>query len=318
MSTPSPQAVKRGLGLNVFLWLGVLMLVGAAIWCWSSIAATRGMTRTEAVVAGFSHEGVGLDRYASIYRFVTLDGKIVSVRGLLESTEPVDDPGDTVTIYYDPANGARSVIIDSFGERWFGVVILTLLGVVFAAIGVFVRVSDRRGGVRSVSSKLSMAARRAARDREVMRIGCALIAFGTLGAVAAALSFFHQIEITRNYGRASGTVVDSQERVSRTQSATHLHSAIVEFVAADGRQYTFAQGSSSSGGIWSDKVDVLYDPHNPQRAIVDAFWDRWIWASLFTLLGSILLAAGVFVCAVTWRGARTSKRTQSAKRRAQT
>lgn len=276
------------------------------------------MTRGEAVVTGYSHGGGGLDSYISVYRLVTNDGRIISVRGHLESSQPADNPGDKVPIYYDTVHMERGVVIDRFGERWFGLTILAALGAAFVAIGVIVRVASGRRAGHSASNKPSMAARRAARNRQILAAGGVAVAIGTFCAAVAGLMFFHQLEISRNYGRAVGSIVDTQARVSQTGLQSRFKSAVIEFVAADGRKFEFAQGSSATGALASDKVDVRYDPGNPQRAIVDSFWDRWAAPSIFTALGALFLAAGVFVCATTLRSGRAGKRVRTANNRAQT
>lgn len=305
MNTPYQPAPKPSLRLNVFLLLGAVLLACTAFWCWHSIAATRGLTRAEAVIAGYSHGGEGLDRFISVYRFETASGKIVSVRGRFESSSPGGNPGDKVAIYYDPDHMERGVIIDSFGERWFGVTITGILGAAFLAIGVIARIWERETGGEPVQKKLSMAQRRAARTRELLMVGAGAIAIGTLCFGGAGLFFSHQFEIIRGYERTVGTVAYIADRVSRGDLQSRFHSSVVDFVAADGRKFEFAQGSTSFGATSGDKVTVLYDPHNPQRAIVEDFWDQWGVALLFTAIGVPFVAAGALICVTTLRSGRT-------------
>ena len=318
MNTPYQQAPKQALRLNAFLWLGALLLAGAAFWCWHSIAATRGMIRAEAVIVGYSHGGDGAGRFFSVYRFVTAGGKIVSVRGSVESTSPQGDPGDKVAIYYDPDHMERGVVIDRFGERWFGVTIVGVLGAAFVAIGVIVRICSRAPGAATVQRTVSVAARRAARTRQILMVGGGAIAIGVLCLGGAGLMFFHQFETTRGYERAAGTVAYMANRVNRGELQSHFKSAVVEFIAADGHKFEVAQGSSSTGITTGDKVGVLYDPHNPQRAIVENFWDQWAAPLLFTVMGVLFLAAGVFVSVTTLRGGRGSQCAGSVGKRART
>lgn len=319
MNTPYPQAPKQGLRLNAFLWLGALLLAGAAFWCWHSVAAMRGMTRADAVIAEYTHGGDGAGRFFNVYRFVTASGKIVSVRGSIESTSPEGDPGDKVAIYYDPDHMERGVIIDRFGERWFGVTVVGVLGAAFVAIGVIVRICSRANGAATMQRTVSIVARRAARTRQILMVGGAAIAFGALCLGGAGLGFFHQFETTRSYERAAGTVAYIANRVNRGDLQSHFKSAVVEFIAADGRKFEVAQGSSSTGITSGDKVRVLYDPHNPQRAIVEGFWDQWAAPLLFTVMGLLFLAAGVFVCVTTLPGGRGGKRrASSVSKRART
>jgi hypothetical protein len=163
-----------------------------------------------------------------------------------------------------------------------------------------------------LNEKKTMKSRRAARDRQVSIAGCVGVFIGVACLALAEFLFFHQIDINRNYARAVGTVVDMQARVTQSGTQTHFRSAVVEFVAADGSHHEFAQGSSSTGDVSSDKVDVLYDPRNPQDAIVDGFWDRWAAPTILVLIGAPIALAGGFLCLTTWRGARGRKRVRNA------
>ncbi|HDR9488079.1 TPA: hypothetical protein QDC20_006196 [Burkholderia aenigmatica] len=90
------------------------------------------MTAAEAVVAGVSRGGYDIGHYRTVYRLITASGEVVKVAGQLATTSPNADPGDKVRLYDDPAHPAEGMRFPGFFERWFAVLILTVVGVVFA------------------------------------------------------------------------------------------------------------------------------------------------------------------------------------------
>lgn len=272
--------------VNVFLLIGVVLLASAAVWIYTSIAATHRMTAAEAVVVGFSHDGYDTGHYRTVYQFVTADGEVVQVTGPLASTSPGANRGDQARLYYDPAHPADGVIFAGFFERWFGILILTVVGVVFAGIGLLFA----RDGP-SASSRQALAAeaerRAAARSEpraEEMSIWAGLavvvglpllLGGGALGGAAAL--YLHNQQQIRDYVHTTGQVVEMAERRRSGREAGSLYSAIVAFRTDTGRTVTFAQGSSSTGNTLNtgDTVRVLYDPRNPDHAVVRSFGEQW-------------------------------------------
>ncbi|WP_269504300.1 DUF3592 domain-containing protein [Burkholderia sp. IMCC1007] len=291
--------------VNAFLLVGVALLLSAAVWFYASISATSRMTETEAVVVGFSHDGDDVGHYRTVYRFVTTRGETVEVTGRLATTSPRADPGDKARLYYDPAHPADGVIFAGFFERWFGVGILTILGAVFAGIGVLV------GRDRSSSSEHGQAAAPAPdaksgsstgvgpeSEEMSMMAGLALVVglplllgTGLLGG-AGALYLHNQKEI-RDYVHTTGQIVEMAERKRSDRGAVRLYSAIVTFRTDTGRIVTFAQGSSSSDTLnTGDTVRVLYDPRNPDRAVVRSFGEQWGAILILSAIGLPFVAGG--------------------------
>ena len=133
-----------------------------------------------------------------------------------------------------------------------------------------------------------------------------------MGAVMLAIAgglFMHERHITRTFVHTTGQVVDMAEPERRVRGAD-LHSAVVQFKTAGGQVVTFVQGSSSTGNTlaFSDTVGVLYDPANPQRAVVDTFGDRWGAVAIFCAIGLPMVAVGVYFLLGLLAPARPRKR----------
>lgn len=66
----------------------------------------------------------------------------------------------------------------------------------------------------------------------------------------------------------------------------------------EGKIYTYKSAMSQSPGLRiGTKVDVLYDPYQPEKALIDTFVQR---GSLFTLLGSIFLIVALIGFGLTF------------------
>jgi Protein of unknown function (DUF3592) len=86
---------------------------------------------------------------------------------------------------------------------------------------------------------------------------------------------------------------------------------VVRFTTAEGRTVEFvsASGSSPASHSVGDRVEVLYDPDDPQDAQLSGFFDLWLWPIGFGVLaigfGAFALFSpgfGLFAGRVPWPG----------------
>jgi hypothetical protein len=102
----------------------------------------------------------GGDTYSPVVRFVTASGQVVEYKDHVGSDPPAYRVGDSVRVFYDPANPQKARL-DSWLSRWFGATILTILGVVFLFVGVVLLLLGResprmrrgRGGTAPVRGR---------------------------------------------------------------------------------------------------------------------------------------------------------------------
>jgi len=108
------------------------------------------------------------------------------------------------------------------------------------------------------------------------RCACLLIAYGALAASAGFLVSRTVFWIGAE--SAVGTVIGWQEMkntsdTGRRLQSGHAYAAAVSFVAADGEQHEFVAdwGSESRPYQHGEQVTVLYDPNDPQQAMIRGF-----------------------------------------------
>jgi hypothetical protein len=101
-----------------------------------------------------------------------------------------------------------------------------------------------------------------------------------------------QTEVDRTYRDASGNERTRRERVSSPVST-------IRFRAEDERTYEFTAGSISERESVEhkvgNKVDVIYDPANPQNASIDNAWAQWQPPLMLSLAGLVFFVTGMML-----------------------
>jgi hypothetical protein len=268
------------------------------------------MAVAEGTVVSYDQGGRSWRSYQPVIVFTTAHGDREQITGQTSSTQPAYDIGQTLRVFYDPTDPARSAIIDDFGQRWFPIGVVMLLSVVFSAIGA-VMFAIERGKVKQ-ATPLSYSQARRKRGRQNLLVCLIAIVIGAGFLLGAAASAMRERQIIASYTRTIGKVVEVQEAERPYQPRSHMYSAIVAFKTETGKEVTFAQGSSSShndlGG--GDEVSVLYDANTPDRAMIDSFWEHWGLPAILFAIGLPFFAVGVFfISTVDFSGGRHSKRT---------
>ncbi|CAE6794313.1 hypothetical protein R69776_04909 [Paraburkholderia nemoris] len=292
----------------VILTLGLGALLFSLIWLVSSLVATHGMTSAEGTVVSYDQGGRAWRSYQPVIAFTTTRGEQEQITGTTLSTQPVYDIGQQLRVFYDPSNPAHSAIIDDFGQRWFPIAVLTLLSVVFSAIGVALHLIER-GKIRQ-APPLSYSQLKRKRNHQNLLISVIPIVIGAAFLWGAAASAMRERHIIGDYTRTTGRVVGVQEAEKPYQPRSHLYSAIVVFKTDTGKEVRFAQGSSSSHNDLQsgDEVSVLYDANTPDRAMIDSFWEHWGLPVILFVIGLPFFAVGIFfVTTVDFSGGRKRK-----------
>ncbi len=143
----SPQQTVRLL-MGVFGGIGAILLAIAAYvtvdaWRWKAHAA-----RAEGVVTDlvWTRSDKGSSTAAPLVQF-TAEGKTVEIKGGLSSSPPSYARGDRVTVLYTPGRPEDGEI-EGFFQQYLVTVILTGLGVPFAAVPVVIAIVIARGRLR--------------------------------------------------------------------------------------------------------------------------------------------------------------------------
>ena len=124
------------------------------------------------------------------------------------------------------------------------------------------------------------------RGRGWVPLVCLALGVGLL--LASAATFVHTKRFVAGAERATGTVIDLSVDFS---SDGTVYYPVVRFTTAEGRTVEFrsSSGSSSQPDV-GDRVDVLYDPDDPQDAQLSGFFDLWLWTIALGGLGFLFSA----------------------------
>lgn len=117
--------------------------------------------------------------------------------------------------------------------------------------------------------------------------GMVAVLYGTWGALIACALFFGipNWQISQVGMRTSGTVVENREL---QDSEGRSYTPIVEF-QADGRAIRFEGQNSSDPPAYrvGQRVEVIYDPAQPERARIYRFSELWLAPLLLTLVAVV-------------------------------
>jgi hypothetical protein len=122
----------------IFLAVGLGCLTGAAFVYRHAQAfagrAERAEGRIVDVVYRSARAGERQGTYTSVFRFTTRDGRTLQARASVAGSSARHRVGDPVSVLYDPRD-PQEAMVDSFVDRYFLLIVLLPLGLVFTAFG---------------------------------------------------------------------------------------------------------------------------------------------------------------------------------------
>lgn len=108
--------------------------------------------------------------------------------------------------------------------------------------------------------------------------------------------------------QSQGRVVALERRESTNSEGRRSVSYYprVEFTPRRGNKTVFTSSSGSSPPSYNvgDKVEILYDPQNPSKAKINAFFAKWGGSLILTIMGSIFSLVGGFIMFFSIKTAR--------------
>ncbi|MEQ4675082.1 DUF3592 domain-containing protein [Providencia vermicola] len=126
------------------------------------------------------------------------------------------------------------------------------------------------------------------------------LVIGLLFLVGTAFALYSGMDMAKNGIKTTGIVTDLDISVSEDKSKTYF--PIIEFTTLENQQIEFrsSMGSSSYRNSIGQSIDVLYNPANPQDAIIDSLFGVYglsiilgIFGGVFTLIGGIPVMLGI-------------------------
>ena len=113
------------------------------------------------------------------------------------------------------------------------------------------------------------------------------MAIGVLAVIWAVLALRSQ---RRFLGRALGATGVVQSLKAERMERSTVYFPVIRFTTAAGATVTATSKTARSGGYRIGKtIRVLYDPSQPDKLEIDAFWSRWL-----MVIGALFLAVVSF------------------------
>jgi hypothetical protein len=118
------------------------------------------------------------------------------------------------------------------------------------------------------------------------------LVLGVVFLVVAVVTLVLTLRFVAGAEHATGTVIDlSRETDSEGEVVFY---PIVSFTTAKGRTLEFRSSTSSSFPPQpGDRVEVLYDPDDPQDARLSGFFDVWLLPIVFGFIGTVASAVSL-------------------------
>ena len=131
-------------------------------------------------------------------------------------------------------------------------------------------------------------------------IKLAFLGFGVLWIAVGAFFSVETKHFVSKSRKATGTVVGLKKiwTSSTSKSTTGrrpVYRPVIEFQTAEGRriQFTSSHGSNPPTYRKGDRVEVLYDPKNPQESRLLSFGSLWLFPVMSIGIGSLLVLIGL-------------------------
>jgi hypothetical protein len=127
---------------TIFMFIGVILL-GIAVWIYSNNNQfEKRAERVMGKVSGYDNyessndDGGSTTMYTPIFEY-SFNGKDYLKPGSVSSSSPDFEIGEPVEILVDPLN-PEEILIESFSQKWLGIIILLVLGTIFTGVGYLV------------------------------------------------------------------------------------------------------------------------------------------------------------------------------------
>jgi hypothetical protein len=141
-SMEDPTIFLNRIGKFVLIPIGLLLFVAAAWSVWSTKSWLAHTLEVEGVVVELVRMRDSEDKgyvFSPIVRFETADGGTHEFQSGLRTYPPAYRTGEVVSVVYDPAV-PDAAMIRSLLSLWLMPIILSFIGTIFCAIGIFIRV----------------------------------------------------------------------------------------------------------------------------------------------------------------------------------
>lgn len=131
-------------------------------------------------------------------------------------------------------------------------------------------------------------------------IGCVFALVGVGALVGAGVKAHNSYQVSADGVVAQGEVVSlKRERSTGRRGSKTTYYPVFRFTAQDGREYRVKHNQGSNPPAWKkgEKVELIYLPDNPEKALPNTFWGKY---TVSVFLGIFGLVFGGLGTAVAW------------------
>ena len=154
------------------------------------------------------------------------------------------------------------------------------------------------GGDRELRDKLhELREKRAdrSRDKPPQLVGTSFMVIGIILLSIAGYITYSNYQFAKHAIPTKGRVAgfDSYESSDDDGGSTTMYSPVYEYTF-NGARYTHpsSTGSSSIDYELDQEVEILVDPDNPSKVLVESFMEQWLAVSILTFLGLMFTGLG--------------------------
>ncbi|MBE9206538.1 DUF3592 domain-containing protein [Nostoc sp. LEGE 06077] len=123
--------------------------------------------------------------------------------------------------------------------------------------------------------------------------------FGGVGSIFLITGILIGVNTRSFVGKSiatSGTVIDvvkHRSRDSKGRSFTAYY-PVIKFTANSGKLIEFEANSGSNPPAYNQgqKVEILYNPQEPESAVISSWFELWFLPTMFTGMGSLFVVIG--------------------------
>ncbi|MBI5654730.1 DUF3592 domain-containing protein [Candidatus Uhrbacteria bacterium] len=133
--------------------------------------------------------------------------------------------------------------------------------------------------------------------------------FSVVGIVALVGTGYwinHELSFINRSQKSQGMVLEMVRRVSTSKKSADTFAPRIKFTLPDGSSQEFTSTLSSSWKFYrvGQKVDVLYDPAQPDTAEINSFFALWVGPCILGFLGLTFSSIGIGSVVWAWRRRR--------------
>jgi len=135
-------------------------------------------------------------------------------------------------------------------------------------------------------------------DNTLKAVAIVFTSIGSLVLIVSTAIGFRTYSFIQGAEKAEGSVIELiRKRSSSSTRRSYVFHPVVEFETANGESVQFESNVGSRPPAFQpgESVTVLYHPENVNQAMIDSFWNLWLFSLIAGVNGSVFFSIGVFL-----------------------